>query len=137
MLKVFIISGPPAKISVVSKYLKKCGFDVEETRFKEYLIVYGEDPSEALRKIDQSQNLTVNEVTDENYSVLTKKAEFFEFLNPKKNLKVGDAVIVISGQYEGTAGIVKELHQKTVTVSLTVWGLPFNAELPYSDVRKA
>ncbi len=136
MFKVFAISGSAQKISTICKYLKKLGFDVEETRFKEYLIVCGKDPTDALHKAG-FKGFKVVEITDEHYEKLTKKAEFFEFLNPRKNLRVGDAIIVVEGQYKGAAGIVKELFKDTVLVSLTVWGLPYNVELPYDQVRKA
>lgn len=136
MFKVFAISGPAQKMPTVLKYLKKLGFDAEETRFKDYLIVYDQDPTDALHKAGL-KGLTVIEITNENYEKLTKRSEFFEFLNPRKNLKVGDAIIVVEGEYKGAAGIVKNLLKDTVLVNLTVWGLPLSVELPYSQVRKA
>ena len=51
--------------------------------------------------------------------------------------EVGDAVIVVSGVWENTAGVIKQIntHKQIVTISVDMFGRETPVEISFSDVR--
>ena len=54
------------------------------------------------------------------------------------DFKPGDAVTVISGVWEGTAGVIKSINQnkQTVTIHVDMFGRETPVELAFSEVRR-
>ncbi|MBP5154554.1 MAG: transcription termination/antitermination factor NusG [Lachnospiraceae bacterium] len=53
------------------------------------------------------------------------------------DLKVGDTVTVVSGVWEGTAGMIKSINQgkQTVTIHVDIFGRETPVELGFAEVR--
>ncbi len=53
------------------------------------------------------------------------------------DFEVGDAVTVISGVWENTAGVIKQIntHKQIVTISVDMFGRETPVEISFSDVK--
>ena len=53
-------------------------------------------------------------------------------------VEVGDTVTVVDGPFEGSVGVVKEVHdhKRTVIVNLSIFGRETPVELDYSKIQK-
>lgn len=66
------------------------------------------------------------------------KAMGIEIHSVQIDLEVGDAIKVISGPFEGSMGVVKEVHEHkhTVIVSLSIFGRETPVELDFGQIEK-
>jgi transcriptional antiterminator NusG len=53
------------------------------------------------------------------------------------DFEIGDSVTVISGVWEGTTGIIKQINpnKQSVTISVDMFGRETPVEIAFSDVR--
>ena len=54
------------------------------------------------------------------------------------DFKVGDTVTVISGVWEGTAGVIKTINEgkQSVTIHVDMFGRPTPVELAFTEVKR-
>lgn len=130
MLRVFMVYAPANRHNLVIKALQKGKLDYAKTALSEYIVVY-EDPTECLKDIS---GIKITEITGERYLDMLEDRVFFEkILSP---IKPGDTVEIIEGQFAGATGVVERVTKKQATVLLTVWGIPYRADLPLESLQK-
>ena len=66
------------------------------------------------------------------------KEKIVDVFKPAGSLKVGDAVTVISGVWEGTAGVIKSINEgkQSVTIHVDMFGRPTPVELAFTEVKR-
>lgn len=54
------------------------------------------------------------------------------------DLELGDTITVVSGAWEGTAGIIKQInnHKQNVTINVDMFGRETPVEISFTDIKK-
>jgi transcriptional antiterminator NusG len=54
------------------------------------------------------------------------------------DLEIGDTITVISGAWEGTAGVIKQInsHKQIVTINVDMFGRETPVEISFTDIKK-
>jgi transcription antitermination factor NusG len=110
----FIIQTLKGKERIVEAILRKNGIDSKISPLKEFIICH-ERPHSYINDIPQV--LHIVEATPEEVEFLLNDESPEE-----KDIKIGSLVEVISGEYEGFTGLVRNIRDGEATVDLNVFG---------------
>ncbi len=123
----FIIQTLKGKEKIVEAILRKDGVDSKISPLKEFIICQERPPSYVN---DIPQVLQIVEATPEEveYLLNDKPPE-------KENIKIGSLVEVVTGEYEGFTGLVRNIRDGEVTVDLNVFGKMLPVTVQTGEIR--
>jgi transcription antitermination factor NusG len=110
----FIIQTLKGKEKIVEAVLRKNGIDSKISPLKEFVICQ-ERPHSYIKDIPQV--LQIVEATPEEVEYLLNDKE-----PEKEDIKIGSLVEVVTGEYEGFTGLVRNIRDGEATVDLNVFG---------------
>jgi len=110
----FIIQTLKGKEKIVEAVLRKNGIDSKISPLKEFVICQ-ERPHSYIKDIPQV--LQIVEATPEEVEYLLNDKE-----PEKEDIKIGSLVEVVTGEYEGFTGLVRNIRDSEATVDLNVFG---------------
>ncbi|MEW6002820.1 MAG: hypothetical protein AB1638_09280 [Nitrospirota bacterium] len=123
----FIIQTLKGKERIVQAVLRKNVVDSKISPLKEFIICQ-ERPHPFIKDIPQV--LQIVEVTPEKFEYLLK-----EKVPEKEIIKVGTLVEVTAGEYEGFAGLVRNIRDGEATEDLNVFGKMLPVTVQTGEIR--
>ncbi len=108
-------------------FLQKNKFHVRETLLDDYLLVFFKNPEGELKKIFPQVRVFKSDAK-ETFQIL-KETTIAKYLAPK--FKPGDAVRINDPEstLNNAVGVIDTVTDSFVQVTVTVWGMPFKAEV--------
>lgn len=128
---MYILRVIKGKENLVSSILFKYGFEVMKAAEKGFLTCKGKLSPELIDKFE-GYIQEIIEVDEEKAKEILKERKNND--GPSK-IKEGSAVEVISGFYEGFAGIARRVEDGRVLVDLNLFGKAVPVDISASDLR--
>jgi transcription antitermination factor NusG len=123
----FIIQTLKNKEKIVEAVLRKNGIDSKISPLKEFVICQ-ERPHSYIKDIPQV--LQIVEATPEEVEYLLNDKE-----PEKEDIKIGSLVEVVTGEYEGFTGLVRNIRDSEATVDLNVFGKMLPVTVQTEEIR--
>ena len=123
----FIIQTLKGKEKIVEAVLRKNGIDSKISPLKEFIICQ-ERPHPYLNDIPQVLHI-VEAFPEEAEYLLNDKAP------EKEDIKIGNLVEVVTGEYEGFTGLVRNIRDGEATVDLNVFGKMLPVTVQTGEIR--
>jgi transcription antitermination factor NusG len=123
----FIIQTLKGKERIVEVILRKNGIDSKVSPLKEFIICQ-ERPHQYVDDIPQVLHIVEATSKEVEYLLNDKAPE-------KKDIKIGSLVEVVSGEYEGFTGLVRNIRDGEATVDLNVFGKMLPVTVHTEEIR--
>jgi transcription antitermination factor NusG len=123
----FIIQTLKGKERIVQAVLRKNGVDSRISPLKEFIICQ-EKPHSYIKDIPQVLHIVEATCEEVEYLLNDKVPE-------KEIIKVGTLVEVVTGEYEGFTGLVRNIRNAEATVDLNVFGKMLPVTVQTGEIR--